>query len=331
MSGGGRYLILLLLIVAGIALGLFIGPAGLSPHDVLRALRPGEEPEVARRIVLELRLPRVIAALFVGASLAVSGAVFQALLRNPLAEPYLLGVSSGAALAAVGTIALGLGDLGGLLLPVAALVGALAAISIVFAVARVSDQLDTRVLILAGVVVSAFFGACITLVLTLSPAETLRSAFFWTLGSLSGISWRMIAVLVAWSVPATLAAWGLARHLDALALGEETAAGIGTDVERIKRQAFLLASLLAAVTVSVAGVIGFVGLVVPHAVRMLWGSEHRQLIPTSFLAGGGALLLMDVAARAIGGPVEIPIGVVTAFLGVPFFLVLLRRKGRGAA
>jgi iron complex transport system permease protein len=137
----------------------------------------------------------------------------------------------------------------------------------------------------------------------------------------------MVAVLAAWAIPASAVAWGLGRHLDALALGEETAAAIGTEVERIKRMAFFLASLLAAVTVSVAGVIGFVGLVVPHAVRMVWGSSHRGLIPTCFLAGGAALLLVDTAARAIGGPVEIPIGVVTAFLGVPFFLVLLRARG----
>jgi iron complex transport system permease protein len=311
----------------GICLGLLVGPAELSPGDVLRSLQPGADQDITRRIVVDLRLPRIVAALFVGASLAVSGAVFQALLRNPLAEPYLLGVSSGAAFAAVSAIALGLGAFGGLLIPIAALAGALFAIGVVFAVARVSDRLDTRVLILAGVVVSAFFAACITLILVLSPAETLRSAFFWTLGSLSGISWRMNAVLVAWSVPAVVVAWGLSRHLDALALGEETASSIGTDVERIKRIAFFLASLMAAVTVSVAGVIGFIGLVVPHAVRMAWGSGHRQLIPTSYLAGGAALLLMDVAARALGGPVEIPIGVMTAFLGVPFFLVLLHRRG----
>jgi len=268
-----------------------------------------------------------VAAVFVGASLSVSGAVFQALLRNPLAEPYLLGVSSGAALAVVCAIALGIGAMGGLVLPLVALAGGLAAISIVFSVARVSDRLDTRVLILAGVVVSAFFGACITLVLVLSPAETLRSAFFWTLGSLSGISWSMNAVLVAYAVPATVAAWGLGRHLDALALGDETAAAVGTEVERIKRSAFFLASLLAAATVSVAGVIGFVGLVVPHAVRLLWGSAHRRLIPLSFLAGSAGLVITDAGARALGGAVEIPIGVVTAFLGVPFFLVLLRRKG----
>jgi iron complex transport system permease protein len=321
-----RYLILISLILGGVAAGLMVGPAGLSPGEVLGAFGTGGD-STARRIVLELRLPRICAAFLVGASLAVSGAVFQALLRNPLAEPYLLGVSSGAALAAVGALALGLGKLGGLLLPVGALIGGLLAIAIVFAVARVSDRLDTRVLILAGVVVSAFFGACITLILVFAPAETLRSAFFWTLGSLSGVSWRMTAVLAVWAIPASAGAWGLGRHLDALALGEETAAAIGTEVEQIKRLAFFLASLLAAVTVSVAGVIGFVGLVVPHAVRMIWGSGHRGLIPMSFLVGGAALLFVDTAARIIGGPVEIPIGVITAFLGVPFFLVLLRARG----
>ncbi|MCL7980106.1 MAG: iron ABC transporter permease [marine benthic group bacterium] len=326
VNSGARYLVLLALLFGGAAVGTMVGPAGLSPGEVVGAFGSGGD-QIARRIVIDLRLPRVFGAVLVGASLAVSGAVFQALLRNPLAEPYLLGVSSGAALAAVGALALGLGRLGGFLLPVAALIGGLLAIAIVFAVARVSDRLDTRVLILAGVVVSAFFGACITLILVFSPAETLRSAFFWTLGSLSGFSWRMVAVLAAWAIPASAAAWGLGRHLDALALGEETAAAIGTEVERIKRIAFFLASLLAAVTVSVAGVIGFVGLVVPHAVRMVWGSAHRGLIPTCFLAGGAALLVVDTAARVIGGPVEIPIGVVTAFLGVPFFLVLLRTRG----
>ena len=327
MKRATPYLVLSGLLFAGCWFGLFVGPADLSPEDVLRALWSHGDQDVARRIVMGLRLPRIVAAVFVGASLSVSGAVFQALLRNPLAEPYLLGVSSGAALAAVGAIALGIGAMGLMILPLAALAGGLAAISIVFAVARVSDRLDTRVLILAGVVVSAFFGACITLILVLSPAQTLRSAFFWTLGSLSGISWSMNAILIAYTVPATIAAWGLGRHLDALALGDETAAAVGTEVETVKRAAFFLASLLAAATVSVAGVIGFVGLVVPHAVRLLWGSAHRRLIPLTFLAGATALVVTDAGARALGGPVEIPIGVVTAFLGVPLFLVLLRRKG----
>ncbi len=326
MRRGLPFAVLAALVVATALAGLITGPAGIGVEASLRALGGGGGDPVARSIVLELRLPRVVGAALVGACLAVSGALFQALLRNPLAEPYLLGVSAGAALGAVGAIVSGAAALGAPALPLAALAGGLVAIGVVFSVARVAGRLDTRVLILAGVVVSAFFGACITLLLTLAPAERLRSAFFWTLGSLSGISWPMVGVLAAYGIPACLVAWGLGRNLDALALGEEAAAAVGTDVERVKRTAYLLASLLAAVTVSVAGVIGFVGLVVPHAVRMLAGSGHRRLLPLAFLAGAVFLLAVDTTARSLAGPVEIPVGVVTAFLGVPFFLVLLRRR-----
>lgn len=326
MRRGLPYALLAALLVLTGLLGVLTGPAGIGLGASLEALGGAGGDPVARAIVLELRLPRVIGAALVGGCLAVSGAVFQALLRNPLAEPYLLGVSAGAALGAVGAIVSGVAALGAPALPLAALAGGLLAIGVVFSVARVAGRFDTRVLILAGVVVSAFFGACITLVLTLAPAERLRSAFFWTLGSLSGISWPMVAVLAAYGLPACLAAWALGRNLDALALGEEAAAAVGTDVERVKRSAYLLASLLAAATVSVAGVIGFVGLVVPHAVRLLAGSGHRRLLPLAFLAGAVFLLVVDTAARSVAGPVEIPVGVVTAFLGVPFFLVLLRRR-----
>jgi iron complex transport system permease protein len=267
----------------------------------------------------------VVAALLIGAALGVSGGLFQALLRNPLAEPYLLGVSSGAALGAVLALVTGIAAANGAILPLAALVGSLAAIGLVFRVARVAGAMDTRVLILAGVVTSAFLSACITLLLVLGPAEALRSAYFWTLGSLSGVSWGMNLILAVYTLPATFFAFRLARDLNALSLGEEAASALGTDVERTKRAAFVIGSLLAAVTVAAAGIIGFVGLVVPHGVRMLWGGDHRRLLPMSCLAGGGILALADAAARGPWGPVEIPIGVVTALVGVPFFLVLLRR------
>jgi iron complex transport system permease protein len=315
---------LLVLLVLSLAVGVLSGPAGLTLGDVWRAVTSGvDSPD--RAIVLTLRLPRVIGAVLVGASLAVSGAIFQALLRNPLAEPYLLGVSSGAALGAVGAITLGLswGPAG---LAVAAFVGALVAIGLVFRVARVVDRLDTRVLILAGVVVAAFFGAGVMLLLTLARSETMRSALLWTMGSLSGTSWSMVAVLAACAVPASLAAVAIGRDLNALAIGEETAAHLGTTVERTKRVAYVLASLLAATAVSVAGVIGFVGLVVPHAARILWGADHRTLLPVSFVAGGALLVLADATARSVASPLELPVGVVTALLGVPFFLVLLRRN-----
>lgn len=317
-------IVLLGLLVLSLGAGVLSGPADLTLGEVWRALSAGaDSPD--RAIVLTLRLPRVVGAALTGASLAVSGAIFQALLRNPLAEPYLLGVSSGAALGAVATITLGLswGPAG---LAGAAFAGSLVAIGLVFRVARVVDRLDTRVLILAGVVVAAFFGAGVLLLLTLAPGETMRSALLWTMGSLSGTSWTMVTVLAVCAIPASVAAVAMGRDLNALALGEETAAHLGTTVERTKRVAYLLASFLAATAVSVAGVIGFVGLVVPHAARILWGADHRTLLPVSFVAGGALLVLADAAARSVASPLELPVGVVTALLGVPFFLVLLRRN-----
>jgi iron complex transport system permease protein len=318
------YLALLAFVAAAAVTGLITGPAGLGIRDVAQILAGGGDPR-DRLILLDIRAPRVVAALLIGAALGVSGGLFQALLRNPLAEPYLLGVSSGAALGAVLVLVTGISAAGGLVLPLAALVGSLAAIGVVFRVARVAGTMDTRVLILAGVVTSAFLSACITLLLVLGPAEALRSAYFWTLGSLSGVSWDMNAVLAFYAIPASLLAFRFARDLNALSLGEEAAAALGTNVERTKRSAYVIGSLLAAVTVAAAGIIGFVGLVVPHSVRLLWGGDHRRLLPMSFLAGGGVLAFADAVARGPWGVVEIPIGVVTAIVGVPFFLVLLRR------
>jgi len=313
-------------LVLALVVGMAAGPADLSMEAWLGAIRG--DPGPAATILWRVRLPRVVTGALTGGMLAVSGVVFQALLRNPLAEPYLLGVSSGAAVGAVSALALGLSASAYFALPLAALLGALAAIVVVFEVARVGGRLDTRVLLLAGVVVSAFLSACVLLILTFVRAETLRSAFFWTLGSLSGASWGMIWAMLAYSIPALALVFGLSRHLNALTLGEETAAYLGTDTEWVKRVAFLLASLLAAAAVSVAGVIGFVGLVVPHAVRLSGVRDHRALTPMSFLAGGCALVLADAVARTAAAPMEIPIGVVTAFLGVPLFLVLLRRTIR---
>lgn len=306
--------------------GLLLGAAPLSPSTVWSAVTdPGADP-AARSILLSLRLPRVVAGMLTGASLAVSGALFQALLRNPLAEPYLLGVSSGAAFGVVGALTLGLPWLGagGLVIP--GLVGALLAIGIVFRVASAVGRLDTHIMILAGVVVAAFFGAGVMLLLTMARGDAMRAAVLWTMGSLSGVSWSMTLGLAVYSVVSTLAALALARHLNALALGEETAAHLGTRVETVKRASYLLASLLAAAAVSVAGVIGFIGLVVPHAVRLVWGADHRYLIPLCFLAGGGVLVLADTLARTTFRPLELPVGVVTALLGVPLFLVLLRKR-----
>ncbi len=321
-----RGIALAALLVLALAIGMSAGPAVFSAGAWLDAVRG--DPGPAGTILWRVRLPRVVTGALTGGMLAVSGVIFQALLRNPLAEPYLLGVSSGAALGAVSALALGLSASAYFALPLAALFGALLAIGVVFEVARVGGRLDTRVLLLAGVVVSAFFSACVLLILTFVRADTLRSAFFWTLGSLSGASWGMIAAMLTYSVPALLVLFGLSRHLNALTLGEETAAYLGTETEAVKRLAFLLASLLAAAAVSVAGVIGFIGLVVPHAVRLSGVRYHRALTPLSFGAGACALVLADAAARTVAAPMEVPIGVITAFLGVPMFLILLRRAVR---
>jgi iron complex transport system permease protein len=308
------------------ALGLLLGAAPLSPSSVWNGLTDGSSDPAARSIMLSLRLPRVVAGVFTGAGLAVSGALFQALLRNPLAEPYLLGVSSGAAFGAVAALTLGLPWLGSSSLVLAGLVGALLAITIVFRVAHGVGRLDTRVMILTGVVVAAFFGAGVMLMLTIARGEAMRAAILWTMGSLSGVSWEMTMALGLYTGVSSLGAFAIARHLNALSLGEESAASLGTRVEGIKRAAYLLASLLAAAAVSVAGIIGFIGLVVPHAVRLAWGADHRYLIPLCFLGGGGVLVLADTLARTTFRPLELPVGVVTALLGVPLFLVLLRRR-----
>lgn len=306
-------------------LALGVGAAHLSPAAVLRGLS-GADP-VARTIVVELRLPRVVLAVLVGGGLALAGAVFQALLRNPLAEPYILGVSGGAAVGAVASLLLAGAAATVWLLPLSAFAGAVVAIVLVFRVAAgVGGRLDTRVLLLSGVVVGAFFNALILLMLTFAEADRFRSAIFWMMGSLAGARWSSIGALAAYLLPALAALLAFARPFNLLAIGEETALHLGTRVERVKRGAYLVASLAVAATVAVSGVIGFIGLIVPHAIRLAWGSDHRLLLPASFLAGGAFLLLADTLARTVAAPVELPVGVVTALVGVPLFVVLLRRR-----
>ncbi len=319
-----------LLGAAGLAVFLSVryGAVSLTTQEVLQSLTGGGGT-TERFIVLEHRLPRALLGILVGGGLALAGAVFQALLRNPLAEPYILGISGGAAAGAVLALALGLASAASWFLPGAAFAGALLAIALVFGVAVSADRrLDVRVLLLSGVVVGAFFSACIALILALAEAQVVRGAVLWMMGSLAGATWRSVAVVAAYTLPACLLLLGLARALNLMSIGEETASYLGTEVETVKRVSYGVASLVAAAGVAFAGVIGFVGLVVPHGVRLVMGSDHRVLLPLSFLAGGAFLTLADLLARVMLSPAEIPIGVVTAFVGVPFFLVLLRRSLR---
>jgi len=317
---------LLLATVVSVLLGVRLGSVPLTTAQVLEALRGGGDP-VVRDIVVQLRLPRVLLGVLVGGGLAIAGATFQALLRNPLAEPYILGISGGASVGAVLVLAFGWMAAGSWALPLAAFAGALLAIVLVFRVATATGRaMDVRVLLLAGVVVAAFFSACIAFILSISPARTVQSAVLWIMGSLAGATWRGVLLTAAYTTPAAVLLIGLARPLNLLSIGEETAHHLGADVEKVKRTSLVVAALITASGVAVAGVIGFVGLVVPHAVRLLIGSDHRALLPLSFLAGAAFLTLADLAARLALSPTEIPIGVITAFIGVPFFLVLLRRS-----
>lgn len=320
----GWILVAMAALLAALA-GLLLGATTLSPGEVLAALADPAAPGAP--IVRGLRAPRVVLAFLVGGSLGVSGAALQALIRNPLADPYLLGLSGGAGLGAVVAMSLGLQAAWGV--PGAAFAGAIAAVSLVYGLSVVSGRrLDPRVLLLAGVIVGSFSAAIMTAIITLSPADQLRNAFLWLLGGFSTASWGATGIFAVYAVIPLGVLLHQARPLDLLALGEEPAQALGADVERLKRRVLAATSLLTAAGVATCGIIGFVGLVVPHAVRMLIGPLHRGLLPAVFLGGGAFLVLADTAARTVVRPLELPVGVVTALVGVPLFAILLRRSLR---
>lgn len=306
------------LALAGVAAAAFALAVTLGPAHVPVA-------ELATSdIVRSLRLPRALLAFLVGGSLALAGAGLQALVRNPLADPSLLGLSGGAGLGAVVAIALHVASPWAL--PAAAFVGALGAMVLVYRLGLVGGAaLDPRVLILAGVAVGAFAAAITTTIVSLSDATQLRNAMLWLWGGLSGASWDSVLLLCVYTPLPIAVLLAAARPLDLLALGEEPAYHLGADVEAVKRRVYVAASLLTAVAVAVSGVIGFVGLVVPHAMRLLWGHRHRPLLPAAFLGGGALLALSDTVARVAVAPRELPVGIVTALVGVPVFVLLLRR------
>ncbi len=313
------------LVLLSAVLGLSLGAVSIGPGETWRALWDPTAPYAP--IIRELRLPRVLLGFLLGGTLAVSGASLQALLRNPLADPYLLGLSGGAGLGAV--LAIALGAPFAWAVPAAAFVGALGAVALVYALGRTgSGRLEPRVLLLAGVVTSGFATAIMTALMVLSNAAELRNAFLWLLGGLGRASWQSLGFFVLW-IPIPLAMlFAAARSLDLLALGEETAGYLGAEVERVKRRVVISTALLTAAAVAAAGMIGFVGLVVPHAVRRIMGPLHGRLLPLAFAVGGALLVGADAIARVVVRPIELPVGVVTALIGVPVFAVLLRREIR---
>jgi iron complex transport system permease protein len=321
-------LLLAAALLAVVVASLLIGSVPLSPREVFDAL-VGTGDARALTIVRDLRLPRALLGALVGGALAVAGAALQALLGNPLADPYLLGVSGGAACGTLLGSLLGLGARGAwgssFALPLAGFAGALVAILVVGAGASAGGRLDRGRLLLAGVVVNALASAILLFLLSLGDAARTQSFVFWMLGSLAGATPGAVEALAVYTAVGLALLVPLARAFDALALGEETAATLGVPVEAVKRVAYLAASLLAAAAVATTGIIGFVGLLVPHAVRRV-APGHRALLVLSFLGGGALLVAADALARTLFAPAEISVGAVTALIGAPAFLVLLRAR-----
>lgn len=318
-----RWVLLVAALLASGLAALMIGTIELSARDVWLALRGGGGDATAAFVVRELRLPRVVLGALVGAALGLSGAALQGVLRNPLAEPYLLGVSGGAAVGAV--IAVTTGAAVGLV-PIAAFGGAVTAVALALFVAHATHARgDARVLVMAGVVVGAFANAAIMVLLAGADASTVRGALWWMMGSVANASWTQNGWLALYAVAGGAYLVAKGRTLDALALGDEPAAGLGVNVERSARAVYLSASLVAAATVAAAGLVGFVGLVVPHIARRLGASTHRSLLLASALTGAFLVVLADLVARRALPPADLPLGAITAILGVPFFLVTLRK------
>jgi iron complex transport system permease protein len=314
------YGVLLAVLVLACLLGVLTGPVRFSLTD-LWSLG-----------ILQRRAERVAMAVAVGAGLSIAGVVFQSLLRNPMADPYVLGVSSGAAFGAAMALILGLAALGPWTVPGMAFAGALATIVLVHALARTpSGAVPTETLLLAGIVVNSVLSSGLMFLISVSPSQVVHGVVWWLLGSLEvGGNLRMLVMVFAVVGGGLVASIVWSRDMNVLSLGDEPAAHLGVDVRRSRRFMFTVASLVTAATVAACGMIGFVGLIVPHAVRLAIGPDHRRLVPASALLGAAFLVLADCAARSLRAPEEMPIGVVTSLLGGPVFLFMLRKRWTNA-
>jgi iron complex transport system permease protein len=324
-------------LVVALAVGLVVGPVHIAVGDVVRSLAaklhvPGVESPLSPTedaIVWDLRLPRVVLAALVGGMLALAGATYQGVFRNPLADPYLLGVAAGAGLGATLAIAyLPEGARSQDVVPPAAFVGGAIAVSAAYALGRSAARgRSSAALVLAGVTVASFFTAVQTFVQQ-QHSDTLQEVYSWILGGLPSSGWKDVAVIAPYVAIAGGAIFLHRRLLDVLVLGDDEAASLGVDVRRVRLVLVVAATVGTAAAVAVSGLIGFVGIIVPHAIRLVVGGTYRMLVPLSFVVGAGFLVLVDAVARTALAPAEIPIGVVTAFIGAPFFAVVLRTSRR---
>lgn len=332
---GGWLLGAALTLLAAVVLGVSLGPATLAPLDVIRDIAgtpfgaASPLSPTQHDIVWSLRVPRVVLGGLVGAMLALAGASYQGVFRNPLADPYLLGAAAGAGLGA--TIVIGLGvDAGNLVLPAAAFLGALGAVAVTYSIGASVGGRSTTTLILAGVAVASFLTAVQTY-LQQRNVDTVRQVYAWILGRLTTSGWSEVALLLPYVLVCTVVLLAHRRLLDVLSVGDLEAASLGVEVARVRLVVVLAATLGTAAAVAVSGLIGFVGIVVPHGIRLLVGPSHRSLLPLSLLFGAAFLIVTDLAARTVVAPAELPIGVITAFVGAPFFAIVLRTSRQAVA
>ncbi|OCS83414.1 FecCD family ABC transporter permease [Caryophanon tenue] len=322
---GSAFVVLLISMWLGVSIG--------SVKIPLEVFWNPQANETAASILWKIRMPRVLLAALVGASLAIAGAAFQGLLKNPLADPYTLGISSGASVGAVATIFFGISIpfIGLFTLPLISMVAAVMTMFFVVGFAKMVDRtLKMETFILTGIIVSSFLGSMISLMIALT-GEELRQIMSWLLGSVSMRGWPYVQMIIPFVIIGGFLVWLNRRELNAMLYGEERAKYLGVNVRRSKMQVLIGGSMLTGAAVAVSGTIGFVGLVVPHMTRMLWGADHRHLLPLSLLYGAALLVVCDLVARTIIAPAELPIGVITAFLGAPVFAYIFfkqrRRKG----
>jgi iron complex transport system permease protein len=318
---------LLVTMAAGVAIGSVpLGPSRVW-HVVVAGIAGHPPITVAGIIVWQIRFPRVLLAAVVGAGLTTAGSVVQVLVRNALADPFLLGVSSGASVGATAVLLFGaFASLGQWAISIGSVLGALAAMAAVFLVSRTGSSLSPTQLILCGVVMSSLFESVTSFLIFRGNPQATQAVLFWLLGSFGQASWKQLPIPAAALAAAMVYLLAQGRTLNALAMGSEPAASLGVDVRRLRRNLFIVTSLVAGVAVAVSGIIGFVGLVVPHIVRLMVGSDHRRVLPAGVLFGASFMVLGDLLARTIVAPQEMPIGVITAFIGAPALIILIRRR-----
>ena len=319
----GSLLALLLAVV--VLWSLVTGAAGRGFFSGMKDLLTGSMDASEETIIYAIRLPRALMAMIIGAALSSAGVVFQALLRNPLADPYVLGVSGGSATGAIIGILIGAGSIPFGITGLAFL-GGLITIFLVLGIAEKRREIQSHTLLLAGVIINAFFSAVILFLVSTSSNSELRNIMFWLMGDLGAAESSLLLIAGVVLLGGLFFVYLHARDMNLLTLGEESAMQLGVNVARVKTSLLIVASLLTALAVSLSGVIGFVGLVIPHSMRLMLGSDHRLLLPSSLLFGAAFLLAADTMARTILAPSELPVGVITALLGAPFFVYLLRNK-----